>query len=76
MKNEQNNEQNEDLNIDNYPSTVVQPRKKTMSEAATPMHDAQTVSGGRPLTQLLPSAAVIQSDSTLTSLQLPTSPSA
>ena len=34
MKNEQNNEQNEDLNIDSDPSTVVQPRKKTMSEAA------------------------------------------
>ena len=34
MKNEQNNEQNDELNIDNDPSTVVQPRKKTMSEAA------------------------------------------
>ena len=76
MQNEQNNEQNEDLNIDNYPSTVVHPLKKTMSEAATPMHDAQTVSGGRPLTQLRPPAAALQSDYTLTSLQLPTSPSA
>mgnify|MGYP000487920865 CR=1 FL=1 len=34
MKNEQNNEQSEEQNIDNDPSTVVQPRKKTMSEAA------------------------------------------
>ena len=34
MNNEQNNEQNEDLNIDSDPSTVVQPRKITMSAAA------------------------------------------
>ena len=34
QSNEENNERNEALNIDNDPSTVVQPRKKTMSEAA------------------------------------------
>ncbi len=34
MINEQNNEENEALNIDNEPSTVIKTRKKTMSEAA------------------------------------------
>ncbi len=34
MKNEQTQEQNDELNIDNEPSTVIKTRKKTMFEAA------------------------------------------